>query len=566
MAFRKKDKFIPYFAFIALFISLAFRLINLGNIPLSNFEAGQALQALALAQNTKVNIGSNVTYTGLTGSSFFVFNSSDFLARFWPAFIGSLITLVPFLFRKQIGNKTAIILGFVLAISPEMVGLSRIISSPMAGMVFLLLFIGFFLMSRPIYAGMSLALGLMSGYSFWMGAFFLVVSVLVSRWGFGFFKTNPLNEIDNKRLFWVRFGLSFAVTIILVATGFFTAPEGLTGVFAGLSDFIQMFTKSSLTPIQLFLMVFIAYVPAGFLLGIWRSIRALITKEKFDLFLLVWWVFGFLFIILCPGCQPADLVWVSFPLWLLAVRLMIKVLTLPESGKGMIALTAIVVIILSFFVLLMVRSSLNLASGSENLISYFIAIIAGVVLLSAVILLIAYGWSQEVAVTGAMFGLLIVIFTGLIALSVNTTGLGAEEPLEVWYPNEPAITSKWVVNTIDRVLMVNANANSPNEIVVSEFDTSAMQWALHQYDNVLFVPYVTPQSQPGILITRISESPEISERYQGQDLIWSRQTRWDGMNPYQYLRWMFTREVTIMQEEVIIWVRSDLMPSQQNLP
>jgi len=127
----------------AFVLGAAFRLIRLGVLPLTNHEASFALQALANARGQQTVFRDHIAYVGLTGINFFLFSTSNFIARFWPAFIGALIVFVPYLFRKMIGKWPAVIGSFILAISPEMVGPARIIGSPMMAMVFLLLALGF---------------------------------------------------------------------------------------------------------------------------------------------------------------------------------------------------------------------------------------------------------------------------------------------------------------------------------------------------------------------------------------------------------------------------------------
>jgi predicted membrane-bound mannosyltransferase len=169
MRYEDQTKYHRLLAFGAFALALAFRLIRLNNLALNDYEAEIALQALEAARGSGTQFGSQAAYVGLTGFLFYIFSASNFLARFLPALIGSLIIFVPLLFREQIGSWSATILAVILAISPEMVGLSRIIGSPMMAFVLLLLSLGLFIRRKPILMGIALALGLMSGEGFWGG-------------------------------------------------------------------------------------------------------------------------------------------------------------------------------------------------------------------------------------------------------------------------------------------------------------------------------------------------------------------------------------------------------------
>jgi hypothetical protein len=80
---------------------------------------------------------------------------------------------------------------------------------------------------------------------------------------------------------------------------------------------------------------------------------------------------------------------------------------------------------------------------------------------------------------------------------------------------------------------------------------------------VEFVSSAVPQSQPGILITTDQEIPEIANSYRGQDLVWYQRPLWSEMDAFDTLGWLLTRDVPTAAQNVIIWVRTDLMPDAQ---
>ncbi len=173
----KKNQRLYLMLFLAAFaIAMAFRFIHLEQPALNDMEASLALEALAVAEDGTPNFSGHIAYVGLTSMSFFIFNAGNFLARFWPALFGALIVFIPFLFRGSIGRVPAIMLAFVLAISPEMVGLSRMIGSPMMALIFLIFAIAFYDRQKPILMGAAVAMGLMSGPGFWLGGFIMTIS------------------------------------------------------------------------------------------------------------------------------------------------------------------------------------------------------------------------------------------------------------------------------------------------------------------------------------------------------------------------------------------------------
>jgi hypothetical protein len=547
----------------AFVLALCLRLIRLGILPLSDMEAEIALQALAVARNGGTQFGPFAAYVGLTGSDFYIFTASNFLARFWPALISALIVFVPHLFRERIGQWPATILAVVLAISPEMVGLSRIIGSPMMAYVLLLLALGLFIKRKPILAGLSLALALMSGPGFWIGALILGMSILLSEWFFNVSATGMSSEIDHPGSFWLRLGIGFGATLLVVGTVFFLEPANLSGIFSGLVAFLRGFAEPNPAPLVHIPLALIAYTAEAFFLGFWGGIRAILVRNKLDLFLLVWWVFGLIFILLYPGRQTADLIWVTLPLWLLTVRVMFFAWHLPETSRLVMVITTSLVVIVFAFLLLAFRSLIGSSLGEGRQLNFLLALIGGAVLLVAIVLLVSYGWSQEIALPGLLLGLAIVFIIGLFALSVQSTGLAPERSYELWYPESKYVSTEWLRLSMDRIIDWNASGGTPIEIAVSDNDTPSMRWFLRDDDPVDFVPYLPPQSQPGIVITGDQEIPEISNSYRGQDLVWSREVLWSEMTPFQYLSWLLTRDAPAKANQIIFWVRTDLMPDDQ---
>ena len=75
----------PLVILLLFAVALGMRLVRLGDAPLTDLEAGHALQALNLARGTQGVLGDQPGYIALTAPSFVLLGDGDFLARFWPA-------------------------------------------------------------------------------------------------------------------------------------------------------------------------------------------------------------------------------------------------------------------------------------------------------------------------------------------------------------------------------------------------------------------------------------------------------------------------------------------------
>ncbi|MFH1905818.1 MAG: hypothetical protein ABIL11_00275, partial [Chloroflexota bacterium] len=160
---------------LAFSLALTLRFLHLGALPLSDFEADWALQALQVARGAHPAIGPNPAYVLLTSIPFYIFGASDFLARFWPALAGSALSLAPFFFRDRLGRVPALILAFALAFEPGLLALSRVAGSLILAVSFLVLAWamwrdGRYPCAAPTrLAGVLAGLALLSGPALWMG-------------------------------------------------------------------------------------------------------------------------------------------------------------------------------------------------------------------------------------------------------------------------------------------------------------------------------------------------------------------------------------------------------------
>lgn len=547
----------------AFVIALALRLVRLGSMPLTDMEARIALQALAVGQRTEVVFGAHMTYVGLTGLDFFLLKSGDFLARFWPALFGALIVFIPFLFRRNIGDLPASILSFVLALSPEMVGLSRIIGSPMIAFICLLLAAGLIFNKKPILSGVSFAMALMGGSGFWTGIGLIGLSLLTAKVVMRLSFPTFVIEFIEQRKYRVRFFIAFTLAILLIGTGFLLTPEGLSGVFSGAVDFVSGFGKPYTKPFILKPLALVAYSLPAIVFGIWGGVRGIIYRNKLDIFLLIMAVISILYLIFYPGATPADIIWVTAPLWTLSARMVVAVWRWPGENRFVMIITAVMVVIVFAFTLLAMRSLISPTINQEARLATFIALAGGFVLMIALVLLVTYGWSEEVALPGLLMGLSVVVLLGMLSISVRTTGLNSEVTHELWYPEEASLSTQWLTVSLDRVIDWNKIRTVPVEIAVVDLDTPGMRWIFRDFDDTAYVPYVPPSSQPGVLISDSLTQPEISNSYRGQDLVWSQTPNWNVMTPLQYLNWLMTRNTPETNKEIIFWVRTDLMPDEQ---
>ncbi len=179
---------------LALALAVGLRFLFLGALPLSDFEADWALQALRVTQGLHPAIGSNPAYVHLTAILFFIFSGTNFLARFWPALAGCALIPAAWLLRGRFGRIPALVLAFGLALDPGLVAMSHLAGGPMLAITCIVLTGLFWLNGQRPFAGFFAGVALLSGPSVWFGLLGLALAWALTT----VFSRRP-GSLDKKR-------------------------------------------------------------------------------------------------------------------------------------------------------------------------------------------------------------------------------------------------------------------------------------------------------------------------------------------------------------------------------
>jgi hypothetical protein len=334
---------------VAFLLAISVRFQRLGAAPLSNFEAGWALQAFQVSNREIQFVGAQPGYVMLTGLMFFIFGSTTFLARFWPALLGSALVGVPFIFSRdgllshKLGKIAALVMAFGIAIDPGLVAFSRLAGGPMIALSFGLLSLGMIYLRRPIIAGMLAGLSLLGGSAALQGIIGLALAwgiwKLISRNNKPDLIENPQDSIEEQNremiensdkvdgekrlnqppyLNWRVFLLAGGLTILLLSSLFLFIPQGLSGLAGFLTTYINGWSIPSGIPVLRVVAGLVFYEPLALLLGLVTILRAWIGKDQISRWLSLWFITALVLMLLYPGRQIADIVWALIPLWGLA--------------------------------------------------------------------------------------------------------------------------------------------------------------------------------------------------------------------------------------------------------
>jgi hypothetical protein len=268
-------------------IAVAMRLLRLDGWALDADEAAWAYDAWALFRGQSPVAGGSIPDAGallllLEGIGFFLFGTSDVIARLVPALAGLAIVALPLALRRWVGGPAALGMAALAAISPTLVYASRVVSPEIViaalalAAVACIVRLGEAGLLRST-RGPAIALGIATGGAYAAGAsaISVIVSVIVGvaiaalsvpdgpvRRGLGALRRELL-----------AFLVAAVATAILCFTRFLSYPPGIAGAGETLGAWWRLLTESSGQPAALFLMALLVYEPIAVVFTIVAVVR-----------------------------------------------------------------------------------------------------------------------------------------------------------------------------------------------------------------------------------------------------------------------------------------------------
>lgn len=559
---------------LAFLLALGLRLVQLGALPLTDAEAGPALQALRLSQGLKPALGPHPIYILFTTPVFFLYGgATNFLARLIPALVGSTLVLLPTLFEERFKPRPSLILAFFLAIEPGLVTLSRTAASGIFAIIFLLFAWGFWINERKRLAGAFAALALLSGPFVWAGLLAFGITWAIRQGMEGRSAKKELEVTgeeqtlpESRPSMEIRPALiAFITTFLLVGTLFFLIPTGISAALASLPEYLRGWNLYNGVPSGRLFLSLIVYQPLAVILALIAIGRGWWQRSRRIILLSLWFLVALLLAVFYPFRQLSDIAWALIPLWSLAALELARQLNIhPNERREVTGVALLTVFILVFSWLdLAALDWLPIPSRESNL---RIGLLIGSLLLLVIsIVLVGFGWSIRSARFGAIWGLTIALgifgFSGMLGAS----GLRGTTATELWSsPSRPAQAelldaaigdlSEWAVGDKDAL-----------PVVIVDVDSAALEWAL-RYHPVSFAEALDPSASPDFVITTYEIDPTLAASYRGQDFTWRQTPAWETSEIQTWIRWITLREMPQNYETIILWARDDLFLDAAPLP
>ena len=576
-----RPKYEGWLYWLAFLLALGFRIIQLGASPLMDSEATLALQALHIAQGKAPLLGPQPGYILLTSVLFAIINSTNFMARFVPALVGSALVFVPAFFREKIKPVPALILAFFLAVDPGLVALSRQAGGTILAVTFLLFAWGMWRNQRAIHAGIFAGLALLSGPSLWAGLFALGVTWLLLQ-GMGTRRTADAKSgiVDPSPISTqsVQFSnvelrpalLSLLLTLLFGGTLFFLSPNGLSAWLSALPAYLKGWTSlAPITPGRM-IVAFLAYEPLGVFLAVLSLLRGYRTGSRRILRTGLW--LGVALLLGIFYRQPGELVWAIIPLLTLAAFELARALNIYAEERVEVGVVVLALMILLAYIWFDVSKialdpSNQLAATTLPLFGRNVQISGApyVILLGAILIIIlcisfvAFGWSARTAWLGTTWAF--VIFLGIYTLGAawGASGLRSRNGVELWSSDPVPSQADLLRASVDDVSEFSLGHPEAQPVTILGINSPALEWILHDRE-VNVVSELNPQVAPPVAITPLRQDLGLPSAYRGQDFSWRQRPLWDQVTLTDWIRWLVFRQLPRDNETIILWVRNDLFP------
>ena len=578
-------------AYIAAFLlALALRFLLLGKLTLTDSEASLALQALQISQGAKPALASNVAYVNLSAILFFVFGSTNFVARFVPALVGSFLPLVPALLRDRLKVRPAVVLAFFLAMDPALVALSRQAGGPILAVTFALLAVGFFFRRQSILAGIFLGLTLLSGPAFWPGLLGILLAWMLSQFmsvrkeagthvgDYPSAQESSIEEaasnsqpaspvpqppiadsapfVDYRSLI-----TALLATLLLASSLFLLAPQGLGAWIASLPAYLSGWVTPSTVPASRLLLALGVYQLFAIPFALIAIVRGWWNGSQRIIRLSLWTMVALLLALFYPARQPVDLVWPLLPLWILAsLELSRHLRILPGDRLETAGVIIFTVLLLAFAWVdfnAMYYTPFPSTQGNTRLYLFLGAIL----LLLASVTLVGYGWSVTIARTGAAWGAAAILGLYTLGAAWGATGLRNPRAAELWDSSARIAQADILAQTADDVSEWATGDPHNLPVLIQGIDSPALLWALRFHDPKV-VTALDPASSPALVVTPPQQDPQLAASYRGQDFTWRQYPVWDSFASFQ-IQWFTFHEIPFSSETIILWARDNLFIDTQ---
>jgi hypothetical protein len=152
----------------------------------------------------------------------------------------------------------------------------------------------------------------------------------------------------------------------------------------------------------------------------------------------------------------------------------------------------------------------------------------------------------------------------LFTIAMSTGAAGLREPLtvELWQPEQRIGRVDILLKVANQISDLNRGTASQLPLTILNLGSPALHWLFRDWQ-VQEVNELAPDATPELIITP-SGNLSLTAKYRGEPLVLHEAADWAKASPAIWLKWFIYRQMLMLREDVILWVRSDLVLDSQD--
>ncbi|MCK5795018.1 MAG: hypothetical protein KAH12_09935, partial [Anaerolineales bacterium] len=271
----------------------------------------------------------------------------------------------------------------------------------------------------------------------------------------------------------------------------------------------------------------------------------------------IWFGLSLLILLIIPGRQAVDLIWLVFPLWVAAARELIRVYQLAKDFWGVYAIAGLVGVLIVLNWLTFTGMVFQGENPKAVLLQMgLIAASLALVILSMTIAASEWGW--PVSLKGLGLGSGALLMTYMLSALVQGSYLRQADPRALWSDGSGAGQTRLLQESIyDASITYTGRGEAIQGVVLGSWDI--LRWELRVLEGFEYQESLDSEDLPPVIITSgIDYFLVDQEMYRGQDFVLETRPGWDGIIPADWISWIAFRSGPVEKEDIILWIRNDI--------
>ncbi len=302
-------------------------------------------------------------------------------------------------------------------------------------------------------------------------------------------------------------------------------------------------------------------LPLGFAVA--GAVRGILKRDRDSLLLGIWAAVALILALIYPGKQTSDLVWALLPLWVLAA---IEIgHHFDFEGRNRWELAGVMVLLSSLLVFgwLNLAAVTTMALDSQTARMRLSLLLAVVLLVGLGLLLVRAGWSAATARLGGVWSAVLCLTAFTVAMSTGAAGFRQPLTVELWPPEPRTGRVDILLKVANQISDLNTGSIASLPLTILGVDSPALDWQFRDWQ-VQNVSGLSPDATPEMIISTIDKI-SLEANYRGEALPLSEVADWGHAKTADWLKWFVYRQMPILRQDIILWVRSDLMLDSQGV-